>query len=273
MKSDRLLDAIGMIDPKLIERADKPVKQPIRWIKWTAPVAAALAVAIGLGLFFGQKSSPSQNPPVVPSETPAALKEYVVAEAVYPTMAPYPTAEQFSEKYRDQYDAWLENRRNRRHYNHAGDNLDAFFEATMREFLTQSDSKNLAYSPLNVYMALAMLAETTDGNSRAQILHLLGAKNIEALRSQANSVWNANYANDGLNTNILANSVWLDENLSYRQDTLDTLANDYYASSYRGKMGSTAFNEALQAWINWQTGNLLKEQVTDLEMSPETVMS
>ena len=38
---------------------------------------------------------------------------------------------------------------------------------------------------MNVYMALAMLAEVTDGESRRQILDLLGSSSLEDTREQA----------------------------------------------------------------------------------------
>ena len=153
------------------------------------------------------------------------------------------------------------------------DGLEPFFASSIREFLSNSNGANKVYSPINVYMALAMLAEVTDGESRQQIRTLLGSENIEALRSQAASVWNANYSNDGAVTSILANSLWLNESVNFNQATMDSLAKNYYASSFRGEMGSEEFNQALRDWINEQTGGLLEAQADGLSMDPETVMA
>lgn len=81
------------------------------------------------------------------------------------------------------------------------------------------------------------------------------------------------YVEDGSVTTRLANSVWLRQDGSYRQPLLDTLAQDYYASSYAGEMGSQAFNQAMQDWINEQTGGLLQEQAEGLELDSNTVMA
>ena len=51
-------------------------------------------------------------------------------------------------------------------------------------FLGGKEGENAAYSPVNVYMALAMLAELTDGASRQQILDLLGSDSLEACGSR-----------------------------------------------------------------------------------------
>lgn len=47
----------------------------------------------------------------------------------------------------------------------------------------------------------------------------------------------------------------------------------YYASSYRGQMGSDEFNRALQSWLNEQTGGLLEEQAAQIELDAETLMA
>jgi len=54
---------------------------------------------------------------------------------------------------------------------------------------------------------------------------------------------------------------------------MDTLADTYYASSYRGEMGSAEFNKALQDWLNEQTGNLLADQAAEIELNPNTILA
>lgn len=270
MRSDKLQDAIGLVDSDLVDRAEKGQKKNFKkfHIKWIVPVAAALVIVIVAGVFFGNGIRiPSSN------YTPVNLNKYAISKAQYPAMAKYP-GEIFG-GISDAYDKWFEDRRARREYFGAGENLDGFFEDTISEFLADSGDENAVYSPLNVYMALAMLAETTDGNSRQQILDLLDAEDMESLRTQAHAIWNANYSDDGLTTSKLASSLWLDEKLgtAYNSDTLETLSDSYYASVYQGKMGSKEYNNALKTWLNEQTGDLLKEYVSDVEMSPENILT
>ena len=49
-------------------------------------------------------------------------------------------------------------------------------------------------------MALAMLAELTDGNSRQQVLDLLDVPDLETLRTRATALWQSHYVNDGATT-------------------------------------------------------------------------
>ena len=209
------------------------------------------------------------------------LDAAAITSAVYPQMAPYPDEQSYvksdgtvKDAYYDAYDAWWEDIRAQRDQPQGyADGLEGFFAESIKQFLSDSQDQNKVYSPLNVYMALGMLAEVTDGESRSQVLTLLGINNIEALRAQAKAVWNANYLNDGATTSILASSLWLNEDINCTKSTLDSLAENYYASSYQGTMGSENFNKALQSWLNEQTGGLLKEQASGIEMDDKTIMA
>jgi len=218
-----------------------------------------------------------------PSADNTELKPYALALATYPEMAHYPNEMEFmdqktgefdDEGFDKVYEAWREDRNTQRDQPEGyADGLEVFFDSSIREFLSSSDGANKVYSPINVYMALAMLAEITDGESRQQILDLLGINSIESLRTQADSVWNAHYSDDGAVTSILANSVWLNDSVKYTQSTMENLTEYYRASSFSGEMGSEAYNEALRSWINAQTGGLLEEQASGLSMDPEVIMA
>ena len=61
--------------------------------------------------------------------------------------------------------------------------------------------------------------------------------------------------------------------MRFRQPALDALADTYYASSFRGEMGSAAFNSALQSWLNEQTGGLLEEQAGGVALDADTILA
>lgn len=179
--------------------------------------------------------------------------------------------------YTKAYDAWWEDVSARRKLSESSSvrKLSGFSSASAKCFLSGANEKkeNRVYSPLGAYMALGMLAELTDGNSRRQILDLLGSDSVASLRKQASDIWNAHYRDDGLVTSILASSLWLNDDVEFHQPVLNTLAKYYYASSYQGKMGSKSFNKALQDWLNEQTGGLLEKQAADATLKPDTAMA
>lgn len=225
-----------------------------------------------------------------PVETAAPETEASIAvsanpclfEAVYPSAAPYPDESQYvdpetgdfdSEGFEAVYSAWREDQNSRRNQPEGyADNLVPFFARSIPTLLS-IDNDNPVCSPLNIYMALAMLAETTGSDSRQQILDALGSQDTAALRTQAGQVWNAHYLADGGSATVLANSLWLRDGLVYQEETVRTLAQEYYASVFQGVLGSSEMNQALQNWINDQTGGLLKEQAGQLRMDPNTVLA
>ena len=264
MKAEDIYDAVTDISDDMVEDAKR---QPLRRRRrfWFGAIAAVLAVAMVAGCFL-RPSSP-------------AVDAYAISEAVYPEMAQYPNdmiddyGMPSSDDFDAAYDAWWDSLRAQSRPDLDASSLDGYFKSGTAQFLAGAGSENRTFSPVNVYMALAMLAELTDGESRAQILSLLGSENIESLRAQANDIWNALYRDDGTAKSVLASSLWLADDVEFNADTLNTLAENYYASSYRGEMGSDEFNAALQDWLNEQTGGLLSEQVGSVKLSPETVMA
>ena len=257
MNSQDIFDGVTDIRDDLIDGAWKALKkQPRRSKKRRlGAVAAVLAVVILAGIFL---------------RPGGALTAYAIAEAQYPKMAQYPDIFHYSDA---AYNAWWESVRAQRRDLGDISPLQSFFARSARTFLTGDEGQNRVYSPLNVYMALSMLAQLTGGESREQILTLLGSESMDALRRQAGDVWNANYRDDGALTSVLAGSLWLNKDVKFDRDTMDILARDFYASSYRGEMGSERFNKALQSWLDQQTGGLLKEQAGNIELDNDTVLA
>lgn len=278
MDRDDLFRAVGAAPNALLERSERRKGRHRRWLR---PLAAVLALALlgGVGLWLAPRPAGDPADASTDSSTgpgnPFLLQVSALAEPDYPEMAPYPDYTDYEDDwdaYKAASSAWYDSRAALEQPEGYAGGLEDFFTATFRQFLS-GEPENRAYSPLNVYFALGMLAELTNGQSRAQILGLLGSDSIEALRTQARAVWLGQYRDDGATETILASSLWLDAGLSYTQSTLDRLADTYYASSYQGEMGSEAMNQALQAWLNDQTGGLLEDQVGGVELSPQTVLA
>lgn len=280
MNSEKISESIGELDEKIVSPAaerraecykeKKAGENRGRKIRLSVASAAACLGIVG-GIF-----AMSRGDGIFVSASAETL-----AKAVYPEAAPYPDESQYSGVpgefdlggFNQAYEPWWEQKSARRDAARSLSGLSAFYQSTVPAFLSGSGSENRVYSPISLYSALSMLAETTDGESREQILALLNMENIEALREQAKNLWAANYRNDGATTTILANSVWLNQGVDFVRETVDRLAGDYYASSYRGDPVSEEMNRLLRDWLNEQTGGLLEEAVKNTELSPETVMA
>ncbi|MBR2806351.1 MAG: serpin family protein, partial [Oscillospiraceae bacterium] len=147
------------------------------------------------------------------------------------------------------------------------------YYSDLMQLMLVSENENTVCSPLNVYIAFAMLAEVTDGNSRQQILDMLEVPDMATLRKDVKALWESNYADTPILKSILANSIWLRDGVEYKTDTMSRLAEQYYASSFSGVPGSDEMNEALRRWTDINTNGLLTEYVKEMKLDPETVMS
>lgn len=262
MKGREISDALGNIHETYV--AESEPKKKKRTIKpWIAATAAVLVLALALGIIFGRGGHPENI-----STLPGVLKGYAVSAPVYPENAPYPS----SEMDQSGQEKWSADRRARAAYNGAGNDFLGFFQNSTAAVM-KDRQENTVYSPVSLFMALAMLAELTDGETRAQILSALGAADMATLREKAHAVWNANYCNDGATTSILGSSIWLNDGIGYKEDTLRTLAEQYYASSFSGDFTKKDYADAVRAWLNEQTGNLLKDAAGKLEFDANTVMA
>lgn len=264
MKKEELFETLSDLDPAMVKKArDYQRSQGAAWKKWTA--AAACAVIIGgavLGVTTwrnGQESSAVRYP--------SGLKTVMAA---YPaSVAQTMDAQEFMES-DAHWDWWNSYRELTTKSAELQSGMDAYYQKLMEQMLV-SDNENTVCSPINLYIAFAMLAETSDGNTRQQILDMLGAQDMDTLRENVSSLWESNYADTPALKSVLANSLWLDKEETYNDTTLQRLAEQYYASTFRGTPGSKEMDQALQTWTDNNTGGLLKEYTKDMAIAPDTV--
>ena len=150
-------------------------------------------------------------------------------------------------------------------------NLNPFFKNTIRDTLTSREGKNRAYSPVNLYFCMAMLTEMTDGQTRGQILDFLGQNSQEDIRKQSQLIWQKLYQDGEYSKCILGDSVWLNQDISFKKDVLKALSEYYYTEVYQGQMGK-GMDQRIQRWVNDITGNRLKEAAGKMETKDDTVL-
>lgn len=280
MKRKKLEAALNEVSDSYIRQAAEFQKKR-RLAPWLGAVAAVLAVAIIAGALWrpaathGTETLPTLHDPAVIPITPGASVSpgvhltYAIASPVYPKLCGYPLEEEMGS-----YEQWWDDQR-AMHDQPDGyaDSLHSYFSRSVSLLLGNTGGQNAVCSPLNIYMALAMLAEVTDGDSRGQILELLNADSIESLREQAGHVWRGHYNDDGLTTSILGSSLWVDSDYTCIKETAQLLAESYFASVYSGDLGTAEMNEALHSWLSEQTGGMLDEYVNGVQMDALTVLA
>ena len=206
------------------------------------------------------------------------LTQYTVREAAYPVYPKQPRYEDYfsdnGDDNWDDYDAAYTEYMEALQKMGKGDRPDdgavrRFADRTVGKIFTGGE--NTVYSPISLYVALGMLTELTDGETKQQVMGLLGAADTEALRQQIKDLWLSVYRDDDAVCR-LANAAFLRENADVKQSATDTLAEWYYASSYRVPMGTEEADKAIASWLNQQTGGLLSEETGDIRTVEENLL-
>ena len=296
MNERDLIDSISEIDEEFLERSEKnkenaaaQTETPItgkavkrRFWKLPAIIAAAVLLVLcvsGLLVFIINGGKGKNNISV----------SYLVSAAEYPKIMKAPVTQDYDEggdglmgtqeweAYFADEKEWLKQKTeliNVYGYDptRGKTGLLDFNAKMMPIVLEERNHENVVYSPLNIYIALGMLAEASDGNTRQQVLDLLGIESLDALRSQMKGLWNSAFSNDNSKC-LLASSVWLSDDISYNKETLDDLAEHYYSSSFSSDMSSADYTKTFRNWLNEQTDGILEQQIEGLSFSPETVMA
>ena len=259
MKKEELFEALADMDPASVERARtyQAGKKPI-WIRWTA---LAACVALLAGAILGI--------PALRQGRYSAGLQVVLAAYPAPTAAGM-NAGKFMES--DAHWDWWNTYRMHVQKTEALQSDLAAYNAALLARLLPAEDENTVCSPLNIYLAFAMLAEISEGNTRQQILDVLGAADVETLRETVAALWQSNLVDTPALKSLLANSLWLSDSVDYREDTLRRLAEDYYASAFRGTPGGDAMDQALRKWTNDNTGGLLSEYTEGMSIAPDTVL-
>lgn len=246
---EKIAAALGFVSDRYVAEASAWRKRRIPWIPL---VAAVLAL-----VFFWR--------------TPA-IPLVISAKAV--SIASDPRKMERPDHDSEQFDVWWEERQTReKNVEEAAPSITSFSQRCSREVLSGVDSVNRIWSPINAYIALSMTAELTAGETQEQVMDVLGTSDLEQLRCWISAVWEEVYQDNGREVCVLANSLWLDEEVDYHQDVMDILSHDYYASVYQGDLGSAKTNRAITTWLNNQTGGFLKDRTGKVDLIPNSMLA
>ncbi len=270
MKLEILQDAMGQLEDGLVAEAGK-LRGTRKLPLWQRFGAVAAVLALVLTAYFLVHIKRAGNSSV------SGVAALVTPE--YPLMQKYPSEELLHGSKSDQeafdkaFDAWDEEYR--RLSQQPRDYRDGVLSMTQEanRLLLAADDENRLYSPLNVYLALSLLAESSSGETQAEIFRVLKVDSLEELRDRAKSLWSAHYRDDGHTTSLLANSIWLDESLSIKKESMENLKNYYMAAAFQGDMASEAMTEQLHKWLNEQTDRLLEHEVNRAGFEQDTRMA
>ena len=132
-----------------------------------------------------------------------------------------------------------------------------------------SGRENLCYSPISFYYALSMAAAGASGETRSQLLGVLGAPDADTLARNCAALA-AELTRDERNSKLyLANSLWVRENVRLREDYQSLLKEGFAAESFSVDF-SRKTEKKMKNWVSDHTEGLLQP---DFTTSPDTLMA
>ncbi len=161
----------------------------------------------------------------------------------------------------------------------------SYCEASISKFLQLNWGENprqgaVLYSPVNLYMALGMLSEMGEGETRQQLQDGLSGQDEETAVKNRMCVSSEEQKEkeDGRQTMIrqtsqwlygketsgvcsFGNSVWFSDRYDFSDSLKDILKINYNSKCDSGKMGDQAFDERIQKWLDHQTGGKLRKEI------------
>lgn len=143
------------------------------------------------------------------------------------------------------------------------------YKAALQNFATvsaieifQSEKKgtNLTYSPISLYMALAISASAAKNQTQDEILSVLNMKKpgVSQLETQTGNLFRLLYTDNKVGKLRLANSLWLAKGIPFNKEYLETATKKYYASLYSVDFADAKTGDLISKWISENTNGLLQ---------------
>ncbi|MBR1814328.1 MAG: hypothetical protein IJ773_10955 [Lachnospiraceae bacterium] len=132
--------------------------------------------------------------------------------------------------------------------------------------------KNLVWSPLSAYAAVAIMAELTETETREQLLRAVQYEEMPALRNQVVSMLRANTVDDGRMVSRPMFSLWINNIWDIHYDIINEIAKAYNINVFAGTAGDGAYSNALRNWINEQTNDFLKSSVEEVSIDTKAAL-
>jgi serpin B len=147
--------------------------------------------------------------------------------------------------------------------------LDAFSYKTAAAVLSSGEG-NANFSPLSLYFALAIAGSGAGGETRAQILDLLGVDSVDTLYRECSRLYRRLYLDDGLSSLKIANSLWLGKNAVFRDAFVSNAVSNFYAPAFSIDFADPNAGKMMGSWIAENTNGTLSPK---LETDPEQILA
>lgn len=148
---------------------------------------------------------------------------------------------------------------------------DTYINYDIAQEVLKDRSENFNYSPLSLYYALALLETGAKGETQQQILEVLGSSTSEEVAIKYSEIYKSLYADNEINKFKIANSLWLNSDIEFKNDFLLNIDNSLNAEAFSVDFSDKSTNKKMADWISKNTNGTLV--ASDLEVKPKQILS
>lgn len=147
--------------------------------------------------------------------------------------------------------------------------VNSFSYNTAQEII-KDKVDNFNYSPLSLYYTLALAGTGAEGETQRQILELLGVSSADELSTKCGNLYRLLYTDNEISKLKIANSLWLDNNTTFKDSFVSNAADNFYASSFSVDFYNKDSAKAMSKWISDNTNGTL---APELEIGSKQILS
>lgn len=255
MTERNLFDAITDTPDNMIDEAGS-IRLKKRVIPWRAIVAVAACLAVVIGGMYIFRPDHPYIPPISTDTIGGTASLTPLVNVVYPEAYGYHTILGPIYEANPVEESFLEA-------------VNTFSYQTASELLSDTTG-NQNYSPLSLYYALAIAATGANGETATQLYDLLGVDSREELSVQCGNLYRRLYKDNEIGQLKIANSLWMNKDVSFYKEFVDNAADQFYASSYSVDFSDEATGKAMGQWIADNTNGTLAPII---KADPEILLS
>lgn len=137
-----------------------------------------------------------------------------------------------------------------------------------------SKDKNCSYSPVSLFMALVVLSQGSDNNTKADLMNALNISEPEKLNENFINLYNKESFKDDTGMCRTANSIWIDNNnkTQFNEDTLKKVQDNYKAGIFKRDLQADETSQEIADYLNKETMGKLNLKASQFKASKSEVM-
>lgn len=132
------------------------------------------------------------------------------------------------------------------------------------------DSVNSCLSPLSLYYALALAGSGAEGETKVEFQNVLSEKEDGWAAEQCGKFYRQHYRVEDDYCFQLANSLWLDGRINFRQEYISNAEKNFYSDLFRVDFTDPTIGDHAKQWVSEHTNGLLSPK---FEFSPDSMLS